>query len=58
MWLREVIMWDTEALKLTFYLLYASVSGNCPDVELLQPLHWEVSFGWSRSCGLGLRPFW
>ena len=39
MGLREVIMWDTETLKLTFYLLYTSVAGNCPNVELLQPLH-------------------
>ena len=27
-------MWDTEALKLTFHLLNASVAGNCPDVVL------------------------
>ena len=27
-------MWDTEALKLVFHLLNASVPGNCPDVEL------------------------
>ena len=27
-------MWDTEALKLAFHFLNASVPGNCPDVEL------------------------
>ena len=24
-------MWDTEALKLMFHLLNASVAGNCPE---------------------------
>lgn len=32
--LREAIVWDVKALKLIFHLLYISMVGDCPDVEL------------------------
>ena len=32
--LREAIVWDLKALKLIFHLLYNSMVGDCPDVEL------------------------
>ena len=54
-------MWDTEALKLAFHLLNASVPGNCPgrqfsnkrQLDLLQQQKYNPKVFWKKFSQLG-----